>query len=521
MFGLVSLVQIMGETDDFSSSGDDLAEPQTLPPAYTSNGSPVPHGRREGELSYSPEDGSIYSGSPSQGPGEGSGIQGGGLFGQGGLAEVFGAAMRSGAKDFSGRPKTPQPVLIAVMGKTGTGKTSFVNAVTGRGLTVGHGLEACEYSLSTAFPFMCLEDLPSNEAVGTQDIQTASTTINGREVQLIETPGFDDTDRSDVDILANIAKWVQRASYLRKHLSGIIYLHRIVDIRMEGSSVKNLRMLRELCGEKNFSNVILCTTMWDKVDEEEGRRREEELKSKETFWGNLVSRGAQVMRHRGPDFTASARKIAESFIQKDTIVLQLQEELGLNGSLSDTSAGRVLTSEIEDMKRKHQEEMEALGEEMKASSDKVEIELLKEYHEKEIEGLRKATEDLEKLRAEVSSDKREVELLKEYYEKEIEGLKRVNDDLEKSRAEDARRFHERLEDLEKLRAEDAKRFNDRLGGIGLQLCNLEGVFREGDEGLRRATDDLERLRAENARRFREELQNMQHQLGDHPKCIVC
>ncbi|PUU73234.1 P-loop containing nucleoside triphosphate hydrolase protein [Tuber borchii] len=274
--------------------------------------------------------------------------------------------------------KPQPPVMIAVMGKTGTGKTSFVNAITEKGLTVGHGLDSC-----------------------TQDIQTANTTINGREVCLVDTPGFDDTNRSDADILSTIADWVQQANHERKHFSGIIYFHRIVDTRMEGSNMKNLRMFRELCGEKNFSNVILCTTMWDKVEEEEGRRREQELESKETFWGSLVSRGAQVMRHRGPDFAASARKIAESLIQKDTIVLQLQEELDKNGTLSDTSAGRLLTGAIEGIKEKHQEEMAALKAEMEASNKKKkEAELLRKQHEQEAERLRKAAQELERRREE-------------------------------------------------------------------------------------------------------------------------
>jgi len=254
-----------------------------------------------------------------------------------------------------------------------------------------------------------LKDSSSNGTVGTQDIQTAITDINGREVRLIDTPGFDDTHRSDTDILSTIANWVQQTNNECKHLSGIVYFHRIVDTRMEGSNMKNLRMFRELCGEKNFSNVILCTTMWDKVDEEEGRRREEELKSKETFWGNLVSRGAQVMRHRGPDFTASARKIAESFIQKDTIVLQLQEELDQNGSLSNTSAGRFLTREIEDIKKKQQEEMEALRAEKEADDRrkeierKREIERVREQKEREVAALREAAEKAEWLRAEAEA----------------------------------------------------------------------------------------------------------------------
>ena len=248
--------------------------------------------------------------------------------------------------------------------------------------------------------FIYLNDSSSNGAAGTQDIQTASATINGRKVWLIDTPGFDDTNRSDVDTLATIANWAHQANHECKNLSGIIYFHRITDARMEGSSMKDLRMFQELCGEKNFSNVILCTTMWEKVEEEEGRRREQELINKENFWGSLVSRGAQVMQHRGPDLAASARKIAESLIQKDTIVLQLQEELDRNVSLSDTAAGRHLNSAIEDIKKKYQEEMAELRARMQTTSDKEEMELLIEFYKKEIEGLRKATEESEKLRAE-------------------------------------------------------------------------------------------------------------------------
>ena len=230
---------------------------------------------------------------------------------------------------------------------------------------------------------------------------------------LIDTPGFDDTNRSDADILSTIANWVQQTNHDRKHLSGIIYFHRITDTRMEGSSMKNLRTFRELCGEKNFSNVILCTTMWDKVEEEEGRRREQELESKETFWGSLVSRGAQVMQHRGPDFAASARKIAESLIQKDTIVLQLQEELDKNGTLSDTSAGRLLTGAIEGIKEKHQEEMAALKAEMEANDKKKkeEAELLRKQREQEVERLRKEAQELERRRAEEERRRAEQEWL--------------------------------------------------------------------------------------------------------------
>ena len=67
----------------------------------------------------------------------------------------------------------------------------------------------------------------------------------------------------------------------------------------------------------------------------------------------------------------------------------------------DTSAGRLLNSAIEDIKKEHQEEMAELRAEMQANqSDKEEMELLGEYYKKEVEALRKATKEFERLRDE-------------------------------------------------------------------------------------------------------------------------
>lgn len=49
---------------------------------------------------------------------------------------------RDGGGFVSGYEK--KPIVIAVFGKTGTGKTSFIKAVTGQDLHVGHGLESCK-----------------------------------------------------------------------------------------------------------------------------------------------------------------------------------------------------------------------------------------------------------------------------------------------------------------------------------------------------------------------------------------
>lgn len=216
----------------------------------------------------------------------------------------------------------------------------------------------------------------------------------------IDTPGFDDTSRSDVEILGVIASCLQFANSTGDKLSGVIYLHRIIDPRMEGSHMKNIRMFRKLCGDKNFRNVILCTTMWEKVTPNEGAVRERQLCDQSTFWGDMIRAGAKVRRHSGPDLRVSARNIAKELVGKGTVVLQLQEELE-SKSLSETSAGKMLMEGMQEMKRQHEEEMQQLKAELQAAGNtKEEIAALREYFQKEVENLKRLNKELEKMRDE-------------------------------------------------------------------------------------------------------------------------
>ena len=73
---------------------------------------------------------------------------------------------------------------------------------------------------------------------GTQSIAEAIFDHNGRKVHLIDTPGFDDTTRSDVDILMEVAFFLATTYNNEIKMDGIIYLHRIMDVRMRGSAIK-------------------------------------------------------------------------------------------------------------------------------------------------------------------------------------------------------------------------------------------------------------------------------------------
>ena len=115
---------------------------------------------------------------------------------------------------------------------------------------------------------------------------------NETNVYLIDTPGFDDTNRSDVDVLMEITNWLSESFEKDVKLSGMLYFHRIIDPRMQGSAKKNLLMFQALCGSGQFTSVILVTTMWENVAEREGIRRETELEETEEFWGCMVKNGS-------------------------------------------------------------------------------------------------------------------------------------------------------------------------------------------------------------------------------------
>ena len=85
------------------------------------------------------------------------------------------------------------------------------------------------------------------------------------DVYFVDTPGFDDSTRSDTDVLKNIVHWLGAMRERRIKISGIIYLHRITDTRVGGLAWRNLRMLHNLVGADKMANVLLVSTRWEEV----------------------------------------------------------------------------------------------------------------------------------------------------------------------------------------------------------------------------------------------------------------
>ncbi|RYC60016.1 hypothetical protein CHU98_g6190 [Xylaria longipes] len=314
-----------------------------------------------------------------------------------------------------GRAPKSTDVFIAVMGVTGSGKSSFISACPGKQVKIGHELNACT-STVTVYPY---ELSPS------------------RTVYLIDTPGFDDTNRSDTEVLDAIATWLGDSYKNKILLHGIIYLHRICDIRMQGSAKRNLLTFKELCGEKALGKVILATTMWDKVTEEEGARREKELQERPEFWGWMLSKGSSY--YRLDDTLDSKRQIVRLLADHDEpIATDIQKQLvDQLCRLDETSVGREVQSELIREREKWEREREEIKIQVEKAikqKDREAHEALEEERERFTSMTKKVEDDTSVLRSTLEDliarrDKKLADIekwMKEKetsYEKELERLK--------------------------------------------------------------------------------------------------
>ncbi|KAH8704540.1 P-loop containing nucleoside triphosphate hydrolase protein, partial [Phaeosphaeriaceae sp. PMI808] len=205
---------------------------------------------------------------------------------------------------------------IAVIGLTGSGKSSYIAECAEQKVHVGSHLGLC-----------------------TSRVETYSFQYKGRTVHMIDTPGIDNPSKSDMDVLKEIAQWLSMSYLNQIQLSGIIYLHRISEPRMTASAMANLRVIRKLCGESNLSAIALTTTFWDSVDAAEALARQREMESTSQYWKDMVDRGSKSFSW--DDGRSTALRPIDYFLRRDgTDVLDIQKEMvDQNLALDQTAAG--------------------------------------------------------------------------------------------------------------------------------------------------------------------------------------
>jgi hypothetical protein len=170
--------------------------------------------------------------------------------------------------------------------------------------------------------------------------------------------------------LSEVADWLNQAYSHKILLSGIIYLHRILDVRMGGAAMKNLRMFKKLCGDEGLGSVVLATTFWGNVSAREGAMRETQLKSRSDFWKSMIDRGSTGLRQ--DNGATSAREIVQYLIQKQSPrALEIQKDMvDRNKTLDQTAAGQEVQAELSRQRVEYESRMKDIRKEMQQAMEK-------------------------------------------------------------------------------------------------------------------------------------------------------
>ncbi|EPS38163.1 hypothetical protein H072_7978 [Dactylellina haptotyla CBS 200.50] len=213
---------------------------------------------------------------------------------------------------------TPSSPIIAIMGETGAGKSSFIKALGGRDElgqlpVVGHTLNST-----------------------TKKVSWYSAAAGNKGFHILDTPGFDDSYMSDFEILEGLTLELAQIYAAARPLTGIIYVHDVSKEKMGGTSHKSLRTFQKLVGDTSLQNVVLATTHWRTFFKGAQVQREEELRT--TFWAPMITRGSKILRHDGS--RKSALRIVREMLNRKPVTIKIVDEMVNGGKRFDqTEAG--------------------------------------------------------------------------------------------------------------------------------------------------------------------------------------
>ena len=122
-------------------------------------------------------------------------------------------------------------------------------------------------------------------------------------------------------------------------------------------------------------NVVIATTMWDRVSEEEGNEREDELRR--DFWGEMVAHGCRTERFENSH--DSAWHIIRSLsVPHSAQVLLPTEIVDDKLRINETAAGVTLNKELEKLIKAQKNASRMLEQQDKKQDDELVVHELNE-----------------------------------------------------------------------------------------------------------------------------------------------
>ncbi|PPQ75354.1 hypothetical protein CVT24_013161 [Panaeolus cyanescens] len=195
---------------------------------------------------------------------------------------------------------TANPSLMAfilLIGPTGSGKSSFIEALAGyKSLGIaGDQLESVTKEV--------------------QAYKLLNFKWKGKDVCLIDTPGFLDNRISELAVIDKISRWIEKNAQC-VGINRIFYFDRITDTRMTAGRKRSLSVLQAILKtgsdylEPECRHVIHVTTMWNQISGSghltRAVRRFEELRISPELWNSAGLHYVSLARFNGSAFSAKA-----------------------------------------------------------------------------------------------------------------------------------------------------------------------------------------------------------------------
>ncbi|KAF9042433.1 hypothetical protein BJ165DRAFT_1308045, partial [Panaeolus papilionaceus] len=148
----------------------------------------------------------------------------------------------------------------SILGPTGAGKSSFIEALAGEGQSLG---------------------ISKDQLAGfTQEVtayQVKNAKVQGVEhtftLYLIDVPGFSDSKISELEIITKVKQWMNDQGIWA--VTGVLYLSPITDTRAPGSKRWTIKMIQLLLHNDSFHYLNIVTTMWDRLSNPQAKKRAE------------------------------------------------------------------------------------------------------------------------------------------------------------------------------------------------------------------------------------------------------
>jgi hypothetical protein len=177
---------------------------------------------------------------------------------------------------------------------------------------------------------------------------------------VIDTPGFDDSVRSDSDVVIEISSCLAAQVAMGVKLLGIIYIQDITVPRMRRSLKRELEMMKLIVGKRNYRHVLLVPS----------RAREFEMRQidlEDNYWSDMIEGRATV--HRFDGSTDSARAIVSQLNFGVAVQLELQRQLNSPRvtRFGDTDVGKF----IEQAREQRAAELTQLGQRPASVADRI------------------------------------------------------------------------------------------------------------------------------------------------------